>query len=227
MARGLKAKREEAPALNPANLLTMLRIVLVPVFAGLMLLPPARLGHWPVYRPGGPDGSGLDGWLARRFGWVTAMGIFIDPMADKLLQADWPSPCWRPRATLPGLGGGPALGARGGGGPAVSACWPCCGSARKCIPAAGARAAPWRRCWRWRPAWGSPSWACPRLGRPGRCWRSFSGALAAPSWPISSRGMEYAWHGFHGLRIATPKGARPHAGTDSGVGRLRCNPPRD
>jgi len=84
MARGLKAKREEAPALNPANLLTMLRIVLVPVFAGLMLY---RQYAWAlgVYALAALTDL-ADGWLARRYGWVTAMGIFIDPMADKLLQ---------------------------------------------------------------------------------------------------------------------------------------------
>jgi len=70
--------------LNPANLLTLLRLVLVPVFAVFLLegraLPAflvfgvATLTDW------------LDGWMARRFGWVTALGVFIDPLADKALQ---------------------------------------------------------------------------------------------------------------------------------------------
>jgi cardiolipin synthase len=30
--------------------------------------------------------DGLDGFLARRFGWVTRLGSFLDPMGDKLLM---------------------------------------------------------------------------------------------------------------------------------------------
>jgi cardiolipin synthase len=29
--------------------------------------------------------DGLDGWLAKRFGWQSHLGQFLDPMADKLL----------------------------------------------------------------------------------------------------------------------------------------------
>ena len=79
-----KKGAQEAPALNPANLLTMLRIVLVPVFASLMLY------HQSVWALAVYAVAALtdlaDGWLARRYGWVTAMGIVIDPLADKLLQ---------------------------------------------------------------------------------------------------------------------------------------------
>lgn len=31
--------------------------------------------------------DGLDGWMARHFGWQSLLGSFIDPMADKLLVA--------------------------------------------------------------------------------------------------------------------------------------------
>ncbi len=34
---------------------------------------------------GGSDG--IDGWLAKRFGWRTSLGSLLDPVADKLLLA--------------------------------------------------------------------------------------------------------------------------------------------
>jgi CDP-diacylglycerol--glycerol-3-phosphate 3-phosphatidyltransferase len=84
MARSVKAPRKPASRLNPANLLTMLRIVLVPVFVSLMLY---REPVWSLAVFTTAAFTDLvDGWLARRYGWVTALGIFIDPMADKLLQ---------------------------------------------------------------------------------------------------------------------------------------------
>jgi CDP-diacylglycerol--glycerol-3-phosphate 3-phosphatidyltransferase len=84
MARSLKTGRKQAGHFNPANLLTMLRIVLVPVFVTLMLY---RLPGWALAVFAVAAITDLvDGWLARRYGWVTALGIFIDPMADKLLQ---------------------------------------------------------------------------------------------------------------------------------------------
>lgn len=70
--------------LNPANLLTLLRLVLVPVFAVCLLE-----GRWlPAFVAFGVASltDWLDGWLARRYGWVTALGVFIDPLADKALQ---------------------------------------------------------------------------------------------------------------------------------------------
>lgn len=70
--------------LNPANLLTLLRLVLVPVFAVFLLE-----GRWtPAFFAFGVAAltDWLDGWLARRYGWLTALGVFIDPLADKALQ---------------------------------------------------------------------------------------------------------------------------------------------
>src|SRR3954463_5250118 len=29
--------------------------------------------------------DGLDGWLAKRYGWTSRLGIWLDPLADKLL----------------------------------------------------------------------------------------------------------------------------------------------
>jgi len=73
-----------APALNPANLLTLLRLVLVPVFAVYLLESRWSLAFAMFALAACTDF--LDGWVARRFGWVTALGVFIDPMADKALQ---------------------------------------------------------------------------------------------------------------------------------------------
>ena len=76
-------------AWNLANLLTVLRIALVPFFA------------WALLADGGHTTTGrliatalfvvaaatdrLDGWLARRSGQVTDLGKMLDPIADKVL----------------------------------------------------------------------------------------------------------------------------------------------
>lgn len=79
-----KRTASKVPTWNPANILTLLRIVLVPVFASLLLY------HQGVWALGVYCAAALtdlaDGWLARRYGWVTALGVVIDPLADKLLQ---------------------------------------------------------------------------------------------------------------------------------------------
>ena len=79
--------------LNLPNLLTWLRILLIPVMAGVFYLPPgwvtppdanvlatlffgvAALTNW------------LDGYLARALGQTSAFGAFLDPVADKLMVA--------------------------------------------------------------------------------------------------------------------------------------------
>ena len=65
------------------NLLTLSRLLMAPLVALSIL--------------GGADGQalgwliaagitdGLDGWLARRFGWSTRFGALLDPVADKVL----------------------------------------------------------------------------------------------------------------------------------------------
>jgi len=73
---------------NIPNLLTLLRIALIPVFVIIYFLPwvwaaqacalvftLAAITDW------------LDGFLARRLDQVSSMGAFLDPVADKLMVA--------------------------------------------------------------------------------------------------------------------------------------------
>ncbi|MBO3084376.1 CDP-diacylglycerol--glycerol-3-phosphate 3-phosphatidyltransferase [Cellulomonas fengjieae] len=76
-------------AWNLANLLTVLRIALVPFFAWALL---ADGGHTTTGRLVATSlfvvaaaTDRLDGWLARRSGQVTDLGKLLDPIADKVL----------------------------------------------------------------------------------------------------------------------------------------------
>ncbi|KGI77223.1 CDP-alcohol phosphatidyltransferase family protein [Oleiagrimonas soli] len=65
------------------NLISSLRIVLVVPVAWLMLEHRYGSALWLALVAGSSDA--LDGWLARRFGWRSRLGAFLDPAADKLL----------------------------------------------------------------------------------------------------------------------------------------------
>ncbi|AOE87042.1 CDP-alcohol phosphatidyltransferase family protein [Pseudomonas sp. TCU-HL1] len=65
------------------NLLTLLRLALVLPIAGLLLSDRYTEALLLFAVAGGSDA--LDGFLARRFGWTSRLGSFIDPLADKLL----------------------------------------------------------------------------------------------------------------------------------------------
>lgn len=83
--------------LTAANQLTLLRLLLVPVFVLFMLY------GWPGWAlvtfavAGATDA--FDGLLARRLGQPTTLGAWLDPMADKLLVA-----AMFVMLTIPGLG---------------------------------------------------------------------------------------------------------------------------
>ena len=70
-------------ALTPANQLTLLRMLLIPLFVILVVY--GHLG-WAltVFGLAGIT-DGLDGLIARRSGQKTTLGAWLDPMADKLL----------------------------------------------------------------------------------------------------------------------------------------------
>ncbi|WP_455198437.1 CDP-diacylglycerol--glycerol-3-phosphate 3-phosphatidyltransferase [Kaarinaea lacus] len=72
--------------LNLPNLLTLLRIVMIPVFVALFYLP-VSWSHVAVaiIFALAAFTDWLDGYLARRMGQTSAFGAFLDPVADKLM----------------------------------------------------------------------------------------------------------------------------------------------
>ncbi|MEX1048146.1 MAG: CDP-diacylglycerol--glycerol-3-phosphate 3-phosphatidyltransferase [Akkermansiaceae bacterium] len=97
-----------------ASKITVARICLVPVFAGLALYyghtvrsgtPVEALRWWAlaVFVTAAAS-DGIDGWVARRFNQCSKFGAFLDPIADKALLLtgvlvlsfiDWGAPGWR------------------------------------------------------------------------------------------------------------------------------------
>lgn len=76
------------PALNLPNLLTLARIALIPVFVVLFYLPVAwaNVAATLVFMAAAFT-DWLDGYLARRMRLTSALGAFLDPVADKLMVA--------------------------------------------------------------------------------------------------------------------------------------------
>ena len=74
------------PIWNLPNILTLLRIALIPVMALILLSPSRDAGFWAaaVFAVASVT-DWLDGYLARRMRIVTTFGKFLDPIADKLI----------------------------------------------------------------------------------------------------------------------------------------------
>jgi cardiolipin synthase len=73
---------------SPPNLLTLSRILVIPAMCGAFWLPGAW-GDWvplALFIAAGVT-DWLDGHLARRYGMMSDLGRFLDPVADKLLVA--------------------------------------------------------------------------------------------------------------------------------------------
>ncbi|HMH50321.1 MAG TPA: CDP-alcohol phosphatidyltransferase family protein [Candidatus Acidoferrum sp.] len=66
-----------------ANWLTILRIVLIPVFVTLLVY--RKLGLALLVFGAAALTDLLDGWVARSRGMASRLGAFLDPLADKLL----------------------------------------------------------------------------------------------------------------------------------------------
>ncbi|MCK2219805.1 CDP-diacylglycerol--glycerol-3-phosphate 3-phosphatidyltransferase [Actinomadura sp. ATCC 31491] len=82
-------KRDERRAVSPwniANVLTVLRLVLVPFFVVCLFLPGTgwRIAALAVFAVASITDH-LDGELARRYGLITDFGKIADPIADKAL----------------------------------------------------------------------------------------------------------------------------------------------
>ena len=77
--------------INAPNLVTLSRIVLIPLIVGIFYLPDAWMGAQDKNVAAtavfvfAAVTDWLDGWLARRLNQMSAFGAFLDPVADKLM----------------------------------------------------------------------------------------------------------------------------------------------
>ena len=69
--------------MNPPNLITVGRAILVPFIFWLLISGRTQAAFYFFLIAGVSDA--LDGFLAKRFGWQTELGAYLDPLADKLL----------------------------------------------------------------------------------------------------------------------------------------------
>jgi len=86
--RDRRAKRSSLrqDAINLPNLLTMLRVVMIPVVMWLIYDGRPQMNFWAAIVYGlAAATDALDGWLARRQKLVSVLGKFLDPLADKLI----------------------------------------------------------------------------------------------------------------------------------------------
>ncbi len=69
--------------MNIPNTLTLVRIVLVPLVVWLIITHAMAAAFVLFLLAGLSDAA--DGYLAKRFGWHTELGAYLDPIADKAL----------------------------------------------------------------------------------------------------------------------------------------------
>lgn len=86
--RGKKASTGKwVPSPNLPNQLTILRVFMIPVFVVFLMAVPGRAGDLIaalIFMIASLTDT-ADGYIARKYNYVTVFGKFMDPLADKLL----------------------------------------------------------------------------------------------------------------------------------------------
>jgi cardiolipin synthase len=80
---GLAARSPEQRVFTVPNVISMVRLLFVPVFWWLLARDDIALAGWLVGIVAWTDW--IDGYLARRLGQVTELGKALDPVADRLM----------------------------------------------------------------------------------------------------------------------------------------------
>ncbi|MCK4836459.1 MAG: CDP-diacylglycerol--glycerol-3-phosphate 3-phosphatidyltransferase, partial [Candidatus Aminicenantes bacterium] len=72
--------------MNWANIITIMRIILVPIFLVILLteMENKEIFAFIIFIIAAIS-DGIDGYIARKYHQVTELGKFLDPLADKLL----------------------------------------------------------------------------------------------------------------------------------------------
>lgn len=85
-ARVQRRRSMAEDALNIPNLLTMARVVMIPVFLYFLAKDTPKDGFWAaIIFTIAAITDMLDGYLARKLDIVSVLGKFLDPLADKLI----------------------------------------------------------------------------------------------------------------------------------------------
>jgi CDP-diacylglycerol--glycerol-3-phosphate 3-phosphatidyltransferase len=88
-AKSIRRRRRRTlreDALNLPNMLTMARILAIPLVLALLDRGGPRDCYWAAWLfAGAAITDFLDGYLARKRGLVSVLGKFLDPLADKLI----------------------------------------------------------------------------------------------------------------------------------------------
>jgi len=80
------SERASSAILTIPNLLSFLRILLIPVFVVLIVRPSTTTAGLILFSIVAAT-DWVDGWVARRTGTVTELGKVLDPVADRLAMA--------------------------------------------------------------------------------------------------------------------------------------------
>src|SRR5262245_18867785 len=79
----VRSNHSSSPRMNLPNIITIGRILLVPLTIWLIVAGQFGLALLVFIIAG--IGDGIDGFIARRYSMKTKLGAYLDPLADKLL----------------------------------------------------------------------------------------------------------------------------------------------